>query len=107
MTPDAIFSGLIYLAWPAAFLYPLVYVIRAKWWKTWIGQALLIKAVGVWILLTVSLLYQFFGPDYWGRDALRITGASLVTVGIWYALVAMLREFGFFAWVGRKLTHHR
>lgn len=102
MTTDAIFSGLVYIAWPAAFFYATVYGVHVKWWRTWIGQALLIKAVGVWILLTVSLLYQFFGPDYWFREQLRITGGLLVALGIWYALVAMLREFGFFGWVAAK-----
>lgn len=93
MTADQIFAGLVYLAWPAAFLYPLIYCIRATWWRTWVGQALLVKACGVLLLLSVSALYQFFGPDYWGRDVVRITGMALLAFGLWYALIAMLREF--------------
>lgn len=93
MTPDAVFAGLVYLAMPAAVLYPLIYATRVKWWSTWVGQALLVKAVGVLALLTVSALYQFFGPDYPGRDFVRITGMTLLAVGLWYALIAMLREF--------------
>lgn len=93
MTADQLFALLVYAAMPAAVLYPLLYATRVKWWRTWVGQALLIKAVGVLLLLTVSALYQFFGPDYIGRDVVRITGMALLAVGLWYALIAMLREF--------------
>lgn len=93
MTADQLFAGLVYVALPAAVLYPFIYSTRVKWWRTWIGQALLIKALGVFLLLLVSALYQFFGPDYFGRDFIRLTGMGLLTIGVWYALIAMLREF--------------
>ncbi|WP_269304943.1 putative phage holin [Aeromicrobium sp. HA] len=93
MNADQIFAALVYVALPAAVLYPVLYATRVKWWRTWVGQALLIKATGVLLLLTVSALYQFFGPDYFGRDEVRITGMALLAIGLWYALAAMLREF--------------
>jgi len=93
MNADTLFSVLVIVAWPAALLYPLLYATRVKWWRTWVGQALLLKALGVFILLTVSALYQVFGPGYWSRDFFRILGMALVAAGVWYALVAMLREF--------------
>lgn len=93
MNADALFAALVLIAWPAACAYPLLYATRVKWWRTWVGQALLLKALGVWILLTVSALYQMFGPGYWSRDVFRLLGMALVAAGVWYALVAMLREF--------------
>lgn len=93
MTADQLFAGLVYVALPAAALYPLIYGLRVKWWRTWIGQALLIKALGVLLLLLVTALYQFFGPHYFGRDFVRVTGMALLALGLWYALIAMLREF--------------
>lgn len=93
MTADGAFHVLVYLAYPAAVAYPLIYAARTSWWRSWVGRALLLKAVGIAILLTVSVLYQAFGPHYPGRDVLRITGMALVSVGLWYALLAMLREF--------------
>lgn len=93
MNADHAFAALVYLALPAAILYPLLYATRVKWWKTWVGQALLIKALGVLLLLLVTALYQFFGPDYFSRDFVRVTGMWLLATGLWYALIAMLREF--------------
>lgn len=93
MTADQMFAGLVYVALPAAILYPLHYSVRVKWWKTWVGQALLTKATGVLILLSISALFQFFGPDYFGRDVARLIGMAFLTIGLWYALIAMLREF--------------
>lgn len=93
MTADHLFAGLAYLALPAAILYPLIYGTRVKWWHTWVGQALLIKALGVLMLLLVTALYQFFGPDYFARDVVRVVGMFLLALGLWYALIAMLREF--------------
>lgn len=93
MNADQIFAGLVYVALPAAILYPLLYATRVRWWRTWVGQALLIKALGVLTLLIVTALYQFFGPDYFGRDEVRVTGMFLLAIGLWYALIAMLREF--------------
>lgn len=92
-TADHIFTALVYVAWPAAFLYPLIYATQTRWWITWVGQALLLKAIGVFLLLTVSALFLFFGPDYFMRDTVRITGMALLAGGLWYALVAMLAEF--------------
>lgn len=93
MNADALFAALVYVALPAAIAYPVLYATRVRWWRTWVGQALLIKALGVLLLLLVSALYQFFGPGYFGRDFVRVTGMLLLAVGLWYALIAMLREF--------------
>lgn len=110
MNADQIFAALVYFALPAALLYPLIYLARVRWWKTWVGQALLIKASGAAILLSITGLFQIFGPDYWGRDFFRNVGMALFGIGVWYALIAMLREFGFFAAVRRiivRLTTRR
>lgn len=91
MSADSIFGALVMAALPAAVAFPLIYGTQAKWWRGWIGRSLLIQSTGVAILLAVSAAYQTFGPDYLGRDTLRITGMALVVVGEWLALVAMIR----------------
>lgn len=97
MTSQQIFTALVYLCMPAALLYPLVYGLSSPWWRTWIGRALFIKAIGVLILLTQMALFQLFGPNYWLRDQVRIFGMSLVCIGTWtalFALVQVLRSSG-------------
>lgn len=95
MTADLIFSWLVYAALPIAVSYTVIYGLFAPWWRTDIGQALLTKAVGLSILLAVSALYQFFGPDYFGRDLFRVTGMALVTVGLGRALYSLVRTLWF------------
>jgi hypothetical protein len=91
MTAQEWFNLLIYVTCPAAIAYPLLYGFRSPWWTTHIGRALLLKAVGIAILLSFSVLYNLFGPGYWGRDVWRIGGMACVCIGVWYALIALLQ----------------
>lgn len=87
------FAVMVIVTLPAAIAYPLVYGFRTRWWRDWIGRALLIKATAVGILIGITAAYQVFGPDYWGRNVFRNAGITLLAVGVWLALIAMLREF--------------
>lgn len=92
MTADEIFKVLVLVSLPAAIAYPVIYGTQTKWWRSWIGRALLIKALGLLLLLLFSALFYTFGPNYIGRDTFRIVGMSLLTVGLYVALFAMYRE---------------
>lgn len=91
MSADQIFAALMYAALPAVLAYPVIYGLTSPWWKSWIGRALLVKAVGVFILIAFSCLYQLFGPDYWGRDYVRIIGMTLAATGFYLALFSMIQ----------------
>lgn len=90
---DVTFAHLVYLAWPATLIYPLLYawVARKVWWRSWIGRALMVEAIGVFTLLTFSVLYQMFGPNYVGRDFVRLSGMSISLFGFWMVLGALLK----------------
>jgi hypothetical protein len=88
---DEIFAHLVYLALPPTILYPLIYGLTSPWWKTWIGRALLVKAIGVLILISFSALFQYFGPNYWGRDVVRIGGMAIACVGFYLALGSLVQ----------------
>lgn len=91
ISADKAFAILVYIALPAVILYPLIYGLTSPWWKSWIGRALLIKAVGILILIIFSALFHIFGPNYWGRDTIRIVGMIIVDIGVWAVLFAMLQ----------------
>lgn len=91
MSADTAFASLVVLALPAVILYPLIYGFTSPWWTSWIGRALLVKAVGVAILVSFSALYQLFGPDYWGRDYVRIIGMALACIGFYLALFSLIQ----------------
>lgn len=88
---DQVFAFLVYAAVPPTFLYPLIYGTTTRWWETWIGRALFIKAVGVFFLILVSALFQMFGPNYFGRDTIRIVGMSTATLGFYLALLSLIQ----------------
>lgn len=88
---DHVFAYLVYAAWPATLLYPVIYGLTAPWWRSWIGRALMVEAVGVFVLLTFSVLFQAFGPNYPGRDVIRIAGMGISLFGFWMVLVALLK----------------
>ncbi len=91
LTADGIFATLVYLSWPATLLYPLIYGTTTRWWKTWIGRALMVEAVAVFTLLSFSVLSQWFGPGYYGRDFVRISGMTVSLIGFWMVLFALIR----------------
>lgn len=92
MSPDAIAVVLIAAASIPATLFPLVYGFTSPWWRTPIGRALMVKAVGLALLIDISLVYNFFGDDYAARDAVRLGVFSLITVGVWMQFLALMRE---------------
>lgn len=92
MTADELFKWLVLATMPVAVLYPLVYALATKWWRSDIGQALLVKAVGLAMLLTFSALFYTFGPNYPGRDTFRIAGMVLLFAGLHRAFWVMCRE---------------
>lgn len=87
---DAIAVALIVLAAPAATCFPIVYAFR-PWRDSLIGRALMTKAVGVALLIDLSIAYQILGDNYPGRDYVRLGVYSLIVIGIWFQFIAMIR----------------
>jgi hypothetical protein len=86
----------------ATNLYVAVYWFR-PWRATPQGEALMIGKWGNAILLNLGLAALVFGPNYPGRDYLRVLGLTAFTVGICYLLGSLLtatgaRDFPPFRW---------
>ena len=79
---DDIFRILVVATLPGAIAFPII-CSRVRWWRDWVGRALMVKALGVAILLTISFMYQVFGPGYSFRDSLRLLGMLAVFFGIY------------------------
>jgi hypothetical protein len=77
---------------PAATLFPLLYGLTTPWWRSLIGRALMTKAVGLALLIDISLAYQWLGDDYFLRDVVRLTVYGLIFVGVWLQLTALFVE---------------
>lgn len=92
MSADVAAVILILAAAPPATLFPIVYGFTAPWWKTLIGRALLTKAIGLALLIDISLIYKFLGDEYFLRDVVRLSVYALITVGTWMQFSALLVE---------------
>lgn len=87
---DWIVFVLFLLSGVAVNIYVPIYMTR-PWWTTPAGRAMMVKGWGNLILLDLGLTALLFGPDYPGRDVVRVIGMAVFTAGMWYLLLTMLR----------------
>lgn len=92
MTADHIAVILVALAAPAATAFPIIYALTSPWWRSLLGWALMHAAVGLALLIDISLLYAWLGDDYAARDAVRLSVYALIVVGAWLQCAALLVE---------------
>lgn len=62
---------------------------RDKWWRSMLGQSLMVLAFAIVIFSLLAVARQVFGDDYWGREWFIGIGRTLVVVAgaqRWYVL---------------------
>ncbi|MCZ4498859.1 MAG: hypothetical protein JWQ74_1412 [Marmoricola sp.] len=92
MTADDIRFALVAIATLPATGFTIVYGLGSPWYKSLLGRALFTHALGMALLIDISVLYKFFGDDYAGRDVVSITVYAVIIVGTWAQFIALLRE---------------
>lgn len=94
---QALSACVVLVALPAALAFPLMYA-PAAWWRTHLGRALMMMAVGVgWIIITAALRVLRNWPDvadtYTGDpvnvDLVRLAGYIWVMTAVWYMVGAL------------------
>lgn len=74
-------------------LFSIGYTFTARgWWREWVGRALFTSAWGLALLVDISLLYNWLGDNYPWRDEVRLTVYSIICVGAWFKLIALVVE---------------
>ena len=87
----AVLSGIwIFLMAPAVTIFPILYAFFYRWYRDPIGRALMLKAVGLGLLVDISMIYAMFGDDYFLREQVKFTVFTLLLVGMWYQLAVFL-----------------
>lgn len=92
MSADTAAVLLILVAAPAATAFPIVYGLTSPWYRSLLGRALMTKAVGLALLIDISLIYQWLGDDYFLRNVVRLTVYSLIAAGVWMQCTALVVE---------------
>jgi MFS superfamily sulfate permease-like transporter len=82
------------IEWWGAVLASLVFVVlymRTRWWRRWEGRVVMgLHSVIIW-LAVLGVMLQVFGPDYYGRDVLRVLAFSCWFVVMWGFVILLIR----------------
>lgn len=89
---DTVALLLILAAAPAQTLFVIFYGIGSPWWRSVVGRALFTKSLGLALLIDISLLYNWLGDDYALREVVRLGVFTLIAVGAWLQLGALIYE---------------
>jgi hypothetical protein len=92
MTADDIRFALVAFAVLPATGFTLVYGLRSPWYRSLLGRALFTHALGMALLIDISVAYKMFGDDYPGRDVVSISVYAVIIAGTWAQFIALLRE---------------
>lgn len=92
MNTDLVALVLICAAAPAQTVFVLVYGLGSPWFRSVVGRALFTKALGLALLIDISIAYQFLGDDYALREVVRLSVFTLIAVGAWLQLGALVYE---------------
>lgn len=74
-----------------ATLFPILYSVFFHWWENALGRALWTKAIGLALLIDVSVLYQLFGHNYFLQYHVQFLIFSLILTGLSYQLVVICK----------------
>lgn len=92
MSVDLAAVLLVLIAAPAQTAFVFYYGFTSPWWRSLIGRALMTKAVGLALLIDISLIYNWLGDAYAARDVVRLSVFALIAVGAWLQLAAFIAE---------------
>jgi hypothetical protein len=82
---------LVFTAAVPAILFPLFYAGGSPWRTTLVGKMMMNKASAIGITFALIVLGVIAGPDYPGRDAIRLVAYAYLAVSLWGELLLLLR----------------
>ena len=68
---------------PALVLFVGFYYFKSPWKKLLVGRSLMYFAASLLCTVVIVLLSLFLGPEYPGRDWIRLGGYVLVSITTW------------------------
>lgn len=93
-TLELIDAALVHLMAVGQTIFIIIWALL-PWWKEWIGRALMIKSVALWLLMTVGLIVfwieQAVGMRGWMEPTMLVTHV-FVLIGVWSQVAALAYE---------------
>lgn len=84
-------NWVLLLALPAVLLYPILFGLFSRFESNAQGQALFWLSVSHAALVIVSLLVAWLGPDYTGREWVRLVVFLGIFATQWWMLVLLIQ----------------
>lgn len=82
------------LFWVAAIpviLFPVLYAVVARWWRTPVGRHEMGLALALLALVAIGLVRRAFGDGYAGEGGVRVVVYVVVAVALWWRLILLIR----------------
>jgi hypothetical protein len=82
------------LFWVAAtpvILFPVLYAVVARWWRTPVGRHEMVLALALLALVAIGLLHRAFGSGYPGEAGFRVGVYLFVALALWWRLILLVR----------------
>ena len=91
---DTYVSWCFFVGMAAPVLFVIIYAHTPRgstpWYKSWEGRVIMLKQA-LWVgFLANGVLYFALGPDFSGRDAIRIVLFTALPIALWGLLVLLI-----------------
>ena len=91
---DTYVSWCFFIGMAAPVLFVIIYAHTPRgsvpWWKSWEGRVIMLKQA-LWVgFLLNGVLYFALGPDWVGRDALRVSLFTILPLALWSLLILLI-----------------
>lgn len=80
----------IVLAAIPAVAFPIIYALTAKWGRSLMGRSLMLLSTSIGVIMTLVAATTFLGPDYPGRQYVRIAVYFLLVIMLWFQLISYI-----------------
>ena len=91
MSTETLALIIVWAAAPAATLVPIIYGITASWWRSLTGRALMTSAVGLALLIDLSLIFRAWDGHLQTKREIALVIYVLICAGSWLMLLALVR----------------
>jgi hypothetical protein len=82
---------IIWAAAPPATLVPILYGFTARWWASLSGRALMTSALGLALLIDLSLMFRSWEGHVDLKQRIALVVYALICVGAWLMLFSLIR----------------
>ena len=86
---DTYVSWCFFVAMAAPVVFVVVYA-KTPWWRTWEGRVIMLKQV-LWVgFLLNGVLYFALGPDWYGREVMRVVLFTTLPIALWGLTILLI-----------------